>query len=85
MTNEEKAREICGCGNCHHNFKGNECLKYTGILCCLKSSFEATLEAMKWKEKQIFNLLRSKVLSTHLHGGEIDEVLAELDMKLKGE
>lgn len=52
ITNEQKAREICGCGNCHHNFKGNECLKYTGILCCLKPCFKATLEAMQWKDEQ---------------------------------
>lgn len=52
ITNEQKAREICGCGNCHHNFKGSECLKYTGILCCLKPCFKATLEAMEWKDEQ---------------------------------
>jgi len=52
ITNKEKAREICGCGNCHHNFKGNECLKYTGILCCLKPCFKDTLQAMEWKDEQ---------------------------------
>lgn len=52
MTNEEKAREICGCGNCYHNLKESECLKDNGILCCLKPCLKNALQAMEWKDKQ---------------------------------
>jgi hypothetical protein len=36
------------------------------------------------QERQLIDKLR-EVLSAHMHGGEIDEVLAELDEKIKGE
>jgi Uri superfamily endonuclease len=45
---------------------------------------DAALDAMEWKEQQLIDNLR-EVLSAHMHGGEIDEVLAELDEKMKGE
>lgn len=52
ITNEKKAREICGCSNCYHNLKGSECLKDNGILCCLKPCLKDTLQAMRWKDAE---------------------------------
>jgi uncharacterized protein (DUF2267 family) len=41
-------------------------------------------EQHKQEKQQWIDKLR-EVLSAHMHGGEIDEVLAELDEKIKGE
>ena len=72
MTNEKKANEIARDKLPYNNAEYHDC-------------YNSAIKAMQWKEEQIFDLLRSEVLSAHLHGGEIDEVLAELDEKMKGE
>ena len=72
MTNEKKANEIARDMLPYNNAEYHAC-------------YNSAIKAMQWKEEQIFDLLRSEVLSAHLHGGEIDEVLAELDEKMKGE
>ena len=46
--------------------------------------FDCCMEMAQWKEQQMIDNLR-EVLSAHMHGGEIDEVLAELDEEMKGE
>lgn len=93
ITNEEKAREICGCGNCHHNFKGDECLKYTGILCCLKPCLKNTLQAMEWKDNclsswlDILNKEIDKLTTGNLSHNKthIKCLLYEIQEQLKGE
>lgn len=82
MTNEQKAAEIRKCFSCRacKVFAKDEYALNTPC-----DTFCEIMQAMEWKEEQIFDLLRSEVLSAHMHGGEIDEVLAELDEKMKGE
>lgn len=75
MTNEDYAIELAE-NISPYDIGGDNAAHY--------AAKDAALDAMEWKEQQLTDKLR-EVLSAHMHGGEIDEVLAELDEKMKGE
>lgn len=82
-TNEEKAKEIAE----------NQFSWYSDFddVNSFEECYESAMAMAQWKDEQfakekqqLIDNLR-EVLSAHMHGGEIDEVLAELDEKMKGE
>lgn len=92
MSNEQKANEICK----KHIFDSNHfdcCMEmaewkdewFKEILRKeLNDALDWSNEEHETEKQQLIDNLR-EVLSAHMHGGEIDEVLAELDEKIKGE